>query len=193
MIARSLALALVLAMALAACGPRHEPAGTLLDPPMQAPDFTLESVDGPVTKADFEGQLTVLFFGFTACPDVCPDTLARLRQARAQLPPAQAEQVQVVFISVDPERDTPRRAMDYARAFDPSFVGLTGSPEQIAAVAAGYGIYYGRADLGDGDYTIDHTASTLVLDRNGNTVLIWPYGTDHEAMAADLRFLLRRS
>jgi protein SCO1 len=181
-----------LALLLTGCT-RYEPHGTLLDPPMNAPEFVLTSADGAVAKSDFQGQLVVLSFGFTRCPDVCPDTVSRLARAVRQLDPEQAQQVQVVVVSVDPWRDSPERIHTYAQAFHPTFVGVSGTPEEIAAVAAGYGIFFERAELDSGDYTVDHTAATTVLNRRGETVLIWPYGTDADAIADDLRFLLRRA
>lgn len=183
---------LLACLALAACQP---PAthGTLIDPPMAAPDFTLLSDQGEVSKSDLQGRIAVLFFGFTHCPDICPDTMVRLRHAMAELRPHEAEQVQVVMISVDPERDDPATVGRYARSFDERFLGLTGAPEVIARVASGYGIYQRKVPMGDEDYTVDHTAALTVLNRQGETVLIWRYGLAPEEMAADLRLLLRRS
>ena len=169
--------------------------GSLIDPPLPAADFVLASGDGPVALSDFRGRITVLFFGYTFCPDVCPFTLGRLRSARELLGPAGAD-VQVVFVSVDPERDTPARATEYARGFDPDFVGLSGAPSEVAAVASRFGIFYARAeptdDLGgDGDfYLVDHSATVLVLDGEGAVRLMWPGEASAEEMAGDLAWLL---
>lgn len=184
-----------LALGLAACADSYEPHGTLLDPPMEVPPFELVSDRGTVSTADLSGRLVILSFAFTACPDVCPDNLSRYARALRLLDEGEAERVEVVMISVDPERDTPERVGTYVRAFDERFIGLTGDPITIAQMSAGYGIMAMQVpgeQYPDG-YTVDHTASTLVLDQNGQTVLIWGYGTDPEAMASDLRFLLRRS
>jgi len=166
--------------------------GSLIDPPLPAADFVLASGDGPVALSDFRGRITVLFFGYTFCPDVCPYTLQRLRAARELLGPA-GEDVQVVFISVDPERDTPARATAYARGFDPSFAGLSGSPEEVAAVASSFGIFYARAEPDrdeEGFYLVDHSATVLVLDREGDVRLMWPGEASAEELAADLAWLL---
>ncbi len=183
----------VVAGSLVACGDRYEPHGTFLEPPMSAPDFTLASAEGEVSKADFEGQVVVMFFGFRNCPDVCPDTMSRLSRAVRALDEHEARDVQVLLVSVDPERDPPDQIQRYAETFHPSFIGLTGSPEQIQHVASSYGIYFEQVPTNDGaSYTVDHTAATVVLNRNGDTVLIWSYGTESQDIAADLRFLLNR-
>jgi protein SCO1/2 len=169
--------------------------GSLIEPPLPAGDFVLAAAEGPVSLSDFRGRITVLFFGYTFCPDVCPYTLQRLRSARELLGPA-GEDVQVVFVSVDPERDTPERATDYARGFDPSFVGLSGTAAEIAAVASSFGIFYARAEPdgdapADGDfYLVDHSATVLVLDREGAVRLMWPGEASAEEMAGDLAWLL---
>lgn len=184
--------------------------GSLIDPPLPATDFVLASGDGPVALSDFRGRITVLFFGYTFCPDVCPYTMERLRAAKESLGPA-GENVRVVFVSVDPERDTPERATAYARGFDPGFVGLSGSPGEIAAVASSFGIFYARAESepeGSGRvpagatapagedretgafYLVDHSANVLVLDREGAIRLMWPGEASAEQMAGDLAWLL---
>lgn len=189
---RLLAATLAALVLLAGCRPAPTDFhGTYLDPPMPAADVTLASAAGPVRLSDFRGDLVVLNFGYTSCPDVCPTTLATLAQARALLGAAAAA-VQVVFVSVDPERDAPARAARYAAGFDTTFVGLSGTPAQIADAASAYGVYYARADSGAtaAAYLVDHTATVFVLGRDGQARLLWPFGTDAEAMAADLRALL---
>src|SRR5690606_25801317 len=127
---------LVLLLALAGCGgpSAADLHGTLLDPPMPGAGFRLTSADRPVQSEDFHGRFVVLAFGYTSCPDVCPATLARLAHAMDLLGES-AREVQVVFVSVDPERDDPQRAARFAAAFDERFVGASGSPEAIADVA----------------------------------------------------------
>ncbi|MFM1892225.1 MAG: hypothetical protein RLZ44_1302, partial [Pseudomonadota bacterium] len=112
-------------------------------------DFSLVSADGPVTLQDLRGKVVAIYFGYTHCPDICPTSLAALAQAIKQLSPEQQAQVQGVFISVDPERDTPQRATEYARAFDPRFTGLSGTPEAIAEVAKRYFVLYEKVPLED--------------------------------------------
>ena len=190
--ARSRLLALTLAASLAGCsGPRPAIHGTLLEPPMAVPDFELASAGGRVAKRDLEGRLVVLVFGFTHCPAICPTTLARLARAMEELGP-EAEEVRVVMITVDPERDTPQRMEEYATAFDPGFLGLTGSAEEIAEVAAAYGIFHARSadPEADGGYQVDHTTTITVLDRDGRARLLWAFGTEARDMASDLRHLI---
>jgi protein SCO1 len=167
--------------------------GTLLDPPLPAADFALETAGGErLGPQAFRGQLVVLFFGFTNCPDICPMTMHRLSEAMAELGD-RADQVQVILVSVDPERDPPEVIDGYAKRFDPRFLGLTGSDEELRVVTSSYGIFYARNEVeGETGYTVDHSASTLVLDRNGNLRLVWPFDTSAEAMAHDLQHLIRR-
>ncbi|MFW5955125.1 MAG: SCO family protein [Rhodothermales bacterium] len=185
-------IAVVAALTGCAFSDRPQYHGLSLDPPLENDGFELISADGPVSADDFAGQYVALFFGYTNCPDVCPATLSVLRRALSQLDPDMAERVRVAFVSVDPERDTPARLVEYTSAFDDSFVGLTGTDEQISRVASSFGIYYGRAEGSDAsDYLVDHTASVLLLDPNGDTRMMWSYGTDAEQIAEDLRNLLR--
>ena len=166
--------------------------GTLLEPPMPVPDFTLASADGPVAKSDLRGRLAVLVFGFTHCPMICPTTLARAASALEALGPG-AQEVEVVMITVDPERDTPERMQEYAGAFSPDFLGLTGTQEEIADVAAAFGVFHGRSEEPAptaGGYLVDHTTSVTVLDREGRARLMWAFGTETEHMVSDLRQLI---
>lgn len=156
-------------------------------------DFTLTAHTGErVRLSDWRGRWVALYFGYTFCPDVCPTTLAQLAQARRQLG-ADAEKVQVIMVTVDPERDTPERLAAYVRAFDPTFVGLTGTPTEIAAVASPLGVYFARQEVGGASgYLVDHTASVLLLDPQGRLRLIWPPNTAPDFMAEDLAYFLRR-
>lgn len=189
-IALAAAIALPVAVAIAFLT-RPAPAtfhGTHLSP-APAPDFTLEAADGPVSVSEFRGRAVALFFGFTSCPDICPTTLLRLSRAR-ELLGGDAARIQVVFVSVDPERDTPERASRYARSVDPSFVGLSGTPDEVAAVAADYGIFYEKAEGSDATgYLVDHTTAVTVLDPRGDKALIWSSTVTAEQMAEDLRAL----
>lgn len=162
----------------------HTFTGTIVQSSDPAPDFTLESAAGPVSPSDFAGEVVVLFFGYTHCPDVCPTTLAELAATMPRLGAA-ADEVHVVFVSVDPNRDTPADLADYVARFDERFIGVTGDPETIADVASLYGIYY-EAHGTSGSYTVDHTATVSVLDRAGYLKLVFPFGTPSEAMAADI-------
>ena len=175
---------------------RPELAGNLLDPPMPAPrvDATLLSDEGPVDLAEPGGRHTVVFFGYTHCPDVCPLTLARLAEALTGMEGGLAERVRVVMVSVDPERDTPEATSRYARRFHPSFLGLSGTPEQVERVASAYGIFHAKAgpDGGpSGGYYVDHSASILVLDPRGRVRMILGQDLTAEEIASDLGWLVR--
>lgn len=165
--------------------------GTVIEPPKAMPNFVLQSARGPVAVNDFRGKLVVLYFGYTNCPDICPLTMANLRQALDRLGD-KASQVQVLFISVDWKRDTPEKLAGYASAFRPDFIGVTGSQAQIDAVTKDYGIYY-LLNVPDssGYYSVDHTASLLVLNRQGELTLTWPNGIQPDEIASDLSALLR--
>jgi protein SCO1/2 len=166
------------------------PETTALAPPMRAADFVLESASGSVSLQDLRGKVLVLFFGYTFCPDICPTTMQRLDRT-TELLGSDADAVQVVMITVDPERDTPERMRQYVSQFNASFVGLSGQEEAVLAVATDYGIFHARVEREDGGpYTVDHTASVLVLNADGELVLLWPHGMAAEAMAVDLRTLM---
>jgi protein SCO1/2 len=150
--------------------------------------FTL--VDGAgrtVTDRDLRGQYLLIYFGYTFCPDVCPTTLTAMASALDQLG-SRAEQLRPVFITVDPERDTPKVVRDYTAAFSPRILGLTGTPEQIAKVAGEYRVYYAkhRTGEGPGDYTVDHSSIIYLMGPNGR--FIAPIAADESArqMAADI-------
>jgi len=139
---------------------------------------------------DFHGKLTVIFFGFTHCPDVCPTTLAELAGVMTKLGNA-AKQVQVLFITVDPERDTPETLAGYVTAFNSDFIGLTGSPEQVAAVAREFNIVYQKVEGSSPDiYSVDHSAGTFVLDAQGRLRLYVRHGQSSEVIASDIMLLL---
>ncbi|HBY07708.1 MAG TPA: SCO family protein [Chloroflexi bacterium] len=166
--------------------------GTVLQSPQPAPDFELEAAHGQkVSLKNFQGKLVLLYFGYTFCPDVCPATLSELAKALDILG-SQAQDVQVIMISVDPGRDTPEMLAEYVAHFDPSFLGVTGTPEEIAQTAALYGIFYeaheGTAATG---YLVDHTATVMVIDQKGHLKLIFPFGMPAEEIAADLAYLLK--
>lgn len=166
--------------------------GTYFEPALPASGFTLRSADGPVSLSDLDGKAVVLFFGYTFCPDVCPTTMVRLGQAM-ELLGKDADRVQVIMVSVDPERDTPERLAEYVSAFHPSFLGVTGTQEEIDAVASTFGIYHARAEGSAATgYLVDHSANVTVIDRKGGVRLIWPYNVDAEGLASDLKFVLRR-
>jgi protein SCO1/2 len=155
-------------------------------------DFTLNSLDGPVSLADDRGKVVLLYFGYTMCPDICPTSLAMIKGAYHELTPAERDQVAGIFVSVDPQHDTLKRLAEYAGYFDPHIKGVTGTAAQVAAVAKKYGVVYRMVDepssaLG---YTIDHSAFTYVIDRHGKLRASLPHGTTPDRIAAELRKLL---
>jgi protein SCO1/2 len=143
--------------------------------------------------ADFKGKLVALFFGYTQCPDACPTTLAELAEAKKMLGP-QGDKLQVVFITVDPDRDTSQVLKSYMANFDPTFIALRPSADQLAQVAKDFKVYYKKAEGGDPkNYTMDHTAATYVFDTQGQLRLYARYGGGPQALVPDLRKLLETS
>lgn len=140
---------------------------------------------------DFKGKAVAIFFGYTHCPDVCPTTLSDLKAAMQLLGPEAAARVQVLFVTVDSERDSPEVLRQYVPYFDPSFLGLYGTPEQVAEAAREFKVHYSRhTESGASGYLVDHTAATYVFDPEGRIRLFWPYGMPAVDMAHDLRQLL---
>lgn len=153
-------------------------------------DLNLPDSQGAVRKlADFRGKVVMLFFGFTQCPDVCPTALARMAQVR-QLLGAQAGRLQVIFVTVDPERDTPEILRAYMNAFDPGFIALRPPSEQaLQQIASDYKIYYKRVPSGS-SYTMDHSAQALVFDTQGRLRLMLGHGQSAQDYAHDIEQLL---
>jgi protein SCO1 len=144
----------------------------------------------PRTLGDFKGKVTVVFFGYTQCPDVCPATMAELAEVKRSLG-ADGQRVQGVFVTVDPERDTPALLKSYMAGFDPSFVALRGTPEQTQAVAKEFKVFYAKVPGKEpGSYTMDHSAGSYVFDTNGRIRLFERYGVGPQALAADLKRLM---
>ena len=169
--------------------------GIVSQSPPHAADFTLTAHTGkPARLSDFQGKLVLLYFGYTYCPGICPTTLAEVVQALRTLGPQEAEKIQVLMISVDPERDTPHRLAAYLTHFHPSFLGLTGTPDEIATTAVSYGIYYKKYEGPTADsYLVDHTSMVIVVDEKGIVRLLFPFGTSAQAMADDLTALLHKA
>jgi cytochrome oxidase Cu insertion factor (SCO1/SenC/PrrC family) len=153
--------------------------------------FTLTDQRGKrVSLADFHGRIVVLYFGYTFCPDVCPTDLHAIA-GLLELLGADGSKVQPLFVTLDPERDTPARLGPYAESFNPRFVALTGSAQEIREVATQYKVFFEKVrPPGASDYMIDHTAFTFVIDARGNYAGFFPPGTSGERMAALVRDLL---
>lgn len=130
-------------------------------------NFTLNSPNGDVSLSDFKGKLTLVYFGYTFCPDICPTNLGNLSMAYRQLSDEQKAKLQILFISVDPERDTPERLQQYVNYFDANMIGLTGSPETLLEISRRYGVVYAKVDEGKENYAVDHSAFTYVVDQQG--------------------------
>lgn len=153
--------------------------------------YALPDQDGKLrTPEDFKGKVTAVFFGYAQCPDVCPTTLSELAQVKKLLGP-DGERVQAVFITVDPERDTPEVLKAYVQSFDPAFVALRGSLEQTMATAKDFKVFFAKAPGKTPDsYTVDHSAGTYLFDTEGRVRLFERYGVGAQVLAADVKALL---
>jgi protein SCO1 len=161
----------------------------VFDPPREAPQFSLQSSSGgKLELRSYRGKVVILGFGFTWCTDVCPVTLATLQQVRRKLGAA-ADDVQIVYITVDPERDNPARMKAYLHAYDPTFVGGTGAADELAAVRRDYGIVAEKHVKGS-SYSVAHSSFTYLIDRRGQLRALMPYGRGPDDYVHDLRILL---
>ena len=163
------------------------------EPYPPALDFTLLNADGkPISLSDNLGRITLLFFGYTFCPDVCPTTLAELRLVMADLG-EKADQVQVLFISVDPKRDTSKSMQEYVERFDKAFIGLGGTEEELEPIWADYGVFREIvAGSSEKNYIVNHTARILLVDQSGNLRLSYGFQTPPEDISHDIEILLRK-
>lgn len=187
-------IAAVLALALTACKPAPDAPvfqATDITGAEFARDFKLTDHNGqPRTLASFKGKIVAIFFGYTHCPDVCPTTLSDFAAALKQLGPL-ADQVQVLFVTVDPQRDTPELLKVFVPAFDPRFLGMTTDAVSLKALAQEYKVIYQKTSVkGDDNYLIDHSAGTYVYDADGRLRLLMPYGSSPDLIARDLKTLL---
>jgi protein SCO1/2 len=171
-------------------------AGTFHATDITGADFgrrlALPDLDGRMrTLDDFKGKVTVLFFGYTQCPDVCPTTLAELAQVKKALG-ADGDKLQGVFVTIDPERDTPQVLRAYVASFDPAFIALRGNADQTAAAAKEFKVFYAKVPgKSPGSYTMDHTAASYVFDPAGRLRLFVRYGSGTTALADDVRALMK--
>jgi protein SCO1/2 len=163
----------------------------IFDPPRAAPDFSLRGSDGAeLSLARYRGKVVVLGFGFTSCPDVCPTTLATLARARKKLGP-ERDELQVLYITVDPERDDAERLRSYLGHFDPTFIGGTGTAEELDSVRRAYGIVATRETL-EASYAFAHSSYTFLIDREGALRALVPYGRPPDDYVHDLEILLKQ-
>jgi protein SCO1/2 len=162
----------------------------VFDPPRQAPEFSLQGSDGrTLTLSRFRDKVVVLGFGYTSCPDVCPTTLSTLAQMRRKLG-AEAADVQIVYVTVDPERDTVERMREYLGNFNSAFIGATGGAEQLAAVRKDYGVQAEKKTFASG-YAVAHSSYTYLIDRKGRLRALMPYGRSPDDYVHDLTILLK--
>jgi protein SCO1/2 len=180
---RHLSLVLLISACLAACGDKS--ASAKLPP---GGDFVLQSADGPVDTQALRGNVLLIFFGYTHCPDICPASLAAGAQAFVSLSAAERAKTRLIMVSVDPERDTPARLKEYANFFHTGMLGVTGTPEQIATAAKAFGAGYVRqpADA-NGNYAVDHTANTYLVGPDGRLAAVVPLGTPTTALVEAIR------
>lgn len=193
----TLIIGLLLGAALTACDSRQTAPvfhATDITGASFARDFKLTDHNGQTrTLADFRGKLVALFFGYTHCPDVCPTTLSDLAAAIKLLGP-DGNKVQVLFVTVDPERDTPSLLKQYVPSFNPTFLGLHPTPEQLKLLATEYKVVYQKnPGQQKGNYLMDHSAGTYVYDTQGRIRLLLPYGSRATQIAEDLKVLLAHS
>lgn len=185
-------LTLVAALILSGCG-GYEFRGTMLEPPNPAPELPLTDQFGRDFRlSDYRGKVVLLFFGFTHCPDICPTALGDLKRVMEKLG-NNAEKVQVVFVSVDPERDTPDLMQRYLASFNPTFLGLNGDRAILEQAYKDYGVTVIRRDLPNSGlgYTIDHSGYIYAIDQIGNWRLLWAHGTPVDDIVSDVQALLR--
>ncbi|MET3497390.1 protein SCO1/2 [Variovorax boronicumulans] len=156
-----------------------------------AKDFSLKDADGKVrTMADFKGKVVVLFFGYAQCPDVCPTTMTEMAQVKQQLG-KDADKLQVLFVTVDPARDTPEVMKAYMGAFDPNFVALIPTPDELVATAKDFKVYYKKVEgKTPTSYSMDHSAASFVYDTQGRLRLYARYGAGVPSMVSDVKALL---
>lgn len=166
--------------------------GTTFESAEPMGEFTLTDHNGQqVSLSDFRGKVVLLYFGYTFCPDVCPTTMNELSVAMEKLSQKDREQVQLLMVTVDPKRDTPEALADYLAHFDPTFLGLTGTEEEIAAAAEAFGIFYQKEDgTVNTGYLVDHTASVAALNKEGALRVIYSFNTVGKDIASDLRRLV---
>lgn len=162
-----------------------------VEPYPVAAEIALTRADGtPFRLSEMRGKIVMLFFGYTSCPDVCPTTMAELKQALEKIG-AKADQVQVLYVTVDPGRDTPQRVQEYVDHFNPDFIGLSGSEAELAKVWNNYGVFREIVDgTSAAGYLVNHTARVTMIDQQGNLRVSFPFDTPVENIVHDLELLL---
>jgi protein SCO1/2 len=156
--------------------------------------FTLQSASGPVSLQDYRGKLVLVYFGYTYCPDICPTSLAATAEGLKQLKPEELARVAMIFISVDPKRDTPARLKEYVEFFHPAIVGVTGTAENIAEIAKRYGVFYAeqKVETAGGGYVVDHSADTFIVAPDGKLVGKMVHATPPDQVVVAIRKYLNQ-
>jgi protein SCO1/2 len=167
---------------------------TFAEPYPVASEIDLTRSDGSRFRlSELRGDVVLVFFGYTACPDVCPTTLAELRQALSELNARDVERVKVVFVTVDPDRDSPERVQEYVAQFNPAFIGLSGSKTDLEKVWAEYGVYREIADeQSAAGYIVNHTARVSLVDQQGNLRISFSFDAPVEDIVHDLKLMLKK-
>lgn len=187
------ALALTIVVALAFNKP-YTFRGTVITPPLSLTDFTLQAGGGESFRLNnAQGKFVLLFFGYTSCPDVCPITLGTFKQVYDRLGD-DAQKVKFVMITADPDRDTPEKVAAYVERFNPEFIGLSGTVSDLESIWDELGVFVEKQDTGSAaGYLVSHTSSVYVLDKNGDLLMMFPYGTSDIDIASDLTHLIKQS
>ena len=174
-----------------ACGGERQLHGVMVEPPRDVASFAFAQPTGDSLRtAPIAGRPMLVFFGYTHCPDVCPTTLADWKRAKQKVG-ADAAKVRFVFVTVDPERDTPQIADAYAKQFDPSFVGVSGDAATTAAIMASFGVTAAKeTGTAASNYLVSHSAQAFLVDDRGRVIAMYPFGIGWDALAADLESIL---
>lgn len=172
----------------------HQFGGSHFDPPVKSPNFSLPDSEGKVFDlSENMDRVVLIFFGYTSCPDICPATLSDFKEVHKLLG-TKADQVKFVFITVDPERDTPERLRQYLDLFGSGIIGLTAPREQLEPVWKAYGVFVTKSKTDDPNaYFIDHSSRIYAIDKKGNLRVTYPFETRAEVIAADIRYLLNEN
>ncbi|MEZ4590560.1 MAG: SCO family protein [Chloroflexota bacterium] len=188
---RNLFLAICLLTAIGCTQAPHEFGGVVYNPPTPIADFTLTAANNQaISLSDYQGKYVFIYFGYTFCPDICPTTLAKLAAVQQALGD-DADNMQVIMVSVDPERDTPETLAEYVHHFNDSFVGVTGSQEEIDAAGNPFGLYYAKHDgTAESGYLVDHTARAFLLNPEGQVIVAYAHDAAQETVLADMQYLL---
>lgn len=186
-----LLIGIVAAGVLLFSGPASFRGTSYVEPYPIAPEIQLSRANGEVFRlSDMRGRVVAIFFGYTSCPDICPTTMAELNQAMGRLGD-RSDRVQVLFVTVDPERDTPQRVQEYVDHFNPAFIGLSGSEAELAKVWSDYGVFREIVKgISAAGYLVDHTARVTVIDQQGNLRISFPFDASVEDIVHDLNLLI---